>query len=127
MRTIAAKVLDPTHLELTEPLSARSGTEVAVTVSDMARGSTGVPLTGGGPTTVPRALRFRQREQEWCRTHGDVLRGYVGQWVVLEGEEIVAHGDDVTRLVEQARGRGIRSPYVFFIEPSEPGVAKIGL
>jgi len=127
MRTIAARVLDPTHLELTEPLSARSGTEVAVTVSDSPLGSVGESVAEPRPTSVPRPLRLRQREQEWCRTHGEVLRGYEGQWIVLEGEEIVAHGDDVTRLVEQARDRGIRSPYVFFVEPTEPGVVKIGL
>ncbi len=78
-------------------------------------------------STMSDPLRSRQREQEWCRTHLELLHSYTGQWVVLEGEEIVAHGSDVTRLVKQARNRGIQSPYVFFVEPYDPGVAKLGL
>ena len=116
MRSIAATILDPTHLELSEPLSARSGSQVEVTVHDTSSAE-----------TVPRKLRHREREHAWRRTHGDVLRAYTGQWLVLEGEEIVAHGADPSELVRKARARGIRSPFVFFVEPSEPGVVKIGL
>ena len=94
-----------------------------------------LPLTEWYPDRVSgqiigatrRPLGHRQREQEWRRTHGDVLCGYAGEWLVLEGEEIIAHGDDPAALVTQARERGIRSPYVFFVEPAQPGVVKIGI
>jgi hypothetical protein len=77
--------------------------------------------------TAPGPVNHRQREQVWRQTHGDILRGYAGQWLVLEGEEVIAHGDDPADLVRQARERGISSPYIFFVEPATPGVVKIGL
>lgn len=117
MTVLDATVLDPRHLELAEPLSLRAGARVSVTVNDV----------GGGPRVSSRSLGHRQREQEWRRTHGEVLRGYAGKWLVLEGEEIIAHGDDPKDLVRQARDRGIRSPYVFFVEPVQPGVVKLGI
>ncbi len=130
MRVIAATVLDPTHLELTEPLELRSGAQVAVAVHEDDHTQT-IPPTG--PTepdasATPSRLRFRERENEWRRTHADVLRAYAGQWLVLEGEQIVAHGDDPAPLVARAREHGIRSPYVFYVEPRRiPGVVKMGL
>ena len=127
MKVIAAKVLDPTHLELTEPLELRSGAQVAVTVTESDGASPSGAASKSEASAEPRPLRFRQREQAWCGTHGDVLSSYAEQWVVLEGEEIIAHGEDPVELVERARERGIRSPYVFYVEPPEPGVVKIGL
>ena len=83
MRVIAATVLDPTHLELTEPLELRSGAQVAVAVHEDKHTPT-VPSTG-------------------C-------------------------GDDPAPLVARAREHGIRSPYVFYVEPPRtPGTAKMGL
>jgi hypothetical protein len=55
----------------------------------------------------PQAI-YRGRELEWRRTHGEVLRAFAGEWVVLEGEEIIAHGDDPIRVVAEARAKGIK-------------------
>lgn len=84
----------------------------------------GIDATDRDPTLPPG---LRQREDAWCRTHPEALLPYAGQWVVLEGEEIVAHGDDPVPLVQRARARGIPSPYVFYVESPQPGVFKIGL
>lgn len=124
MKTIAAKVLDSTHLELDEPLDLRPGAQVAVAVSESARETIGsTPSRSQSLTAIP----FRRSEHDWRRSHGDLLRRYAGHWVVLEGEEIVSHGDDPVELVATARTRGIRSPYLFFVEPRQPGVVRIGL
>ena len=115
-------VLDSTHLELTEPLALRSGARIDVAVSE-----DGGDSAAGSDSEEARPLSFRQREEAWCRTHQEALLACAGQWVVLEGEEIVVHGDDPVELVTQARNQGIRSPYIFFVEPPQPGVFKIGL
>lgn len=60
---------------------------------------------------------YRQSEFEWIRTHADVLRRLAGQWVVLEGEEIVAHGKNAARVVGSARRKGIAVPFVLYVEP----------
>ncbi len=117
MTVLEATVLDPMHLELAKPLALRAGARISVAVSDL----------DDGPSAAPQPLGHRQREQAWRRTNGDVLRGHAGEWLVLEGEEIIAHGDDPADLVKQAREHGIRSPYVFFVEPEQPGVVKIGI
>lgn len=117
MTIFQATVLDSMHLELAKPLSLRAGARVSVTVED-------VQEEASAPTS---AHGYRRREQEWRRTQGDVLQNYAGKWLVLEGEEIIAHGDDPADLVSKARQRGIRSPYIFFVEPAQPDVVKIGL
>ena len=70
----------------------------------------------------------RQREFEWIRTHADEMRRLAGQWVVLEGEELVAHGKNAVRVVATTRRKGVAAPLVFYVEPpdSEP-TAHFGL
>jgi len=70
----------------------------------------------------------RQHELEWIRTHTDEMRRLAGQWVVLEGVDLVAHGKNAVRVVAAARRKGIAIPFVFYVEPpdSEP-TARFGL
>ena len=117
MKLVAARVLDPTHLELEEALSAPAGQSIEIAIPE--------PATNGGGSRRP--ARNRRVEQAWRRSNQETLRSYANQWVVLEGEKIVAHGDDPARLVEQAREKGIAVPYVFYVDPPRPGIAKIGL
>ena len=79
------------------------------------------------PSPKPVASGHRSRELEWCRTHAEVLRQFAGQWVVLEGEEIVAHGKELVQIVSEARARGIRVPYVFYVEDLDERVVRMGL
>jgi Family of unknown function (DUF5678) len=80
----------------------------------------------------PRAMRpgvsaFRDRELEWRQTHAEELRAYANEWVALEGEEIIAHDRDPVRVFEQAKQRGISSPYIFYVESADESVVRIGL
>ncbi len=61
----------------------------------------------------------RQRELEWIRTHTDEMRRLAGQWVVLEGEGLVAHGKNAVRVVASARRKGVTVPFVFYVEPPD--------
>lgn len=69
----------------------------------------------------------RDREAAWRRAHELELRELAGQWVIVEGEELIAHGPDLPAIVASARARGIRVPYVFFVEQSDESVVKLGL
>ncbi len=51
---------------------------------------------------------------EFLRTHS--LEEYAGEVIVLEGDEIVAHGHDGRQLVEEARRRGIEVPFLFLVD-----------
>ena len=70
---------------------------------------------------------FRQRELEWRCTHAASLKQFENQWVVLEGEEIVAHGSDPVEVIQEAKAKGIRKPYIFFVEQKRENVITIGL
>ncbi len=74
-------------------------------------------------------LSHREREHAWRRSNRRLLqRQYAGQWVVLEGEEILAHGKDAVQAVEEAKAKGVVVPYVFYVQPPRsPGVVHIGL
>ncbi|MCP3958381.1 MAG: hypothetical protein GY719_11060 [bacterium] len=76
---------------------------------------------------LPR-IKNRKREIAWRRSHQQELQSrFEGQWVVLEGEEVVAASQDAARAVEEARAKGIAIPYVFFVDRPRPGVVQLGL
>ena len=74
-------------------------------------------------------LSRREREHAWRRSHRELLQGqYADQWVVLEGDEIVAHGRNAVQAAEEARAKGVPVPYVFYVQPPRPpGVVRVGL
>ena len=119
MKLVAATILDSTHLELREALSARPGESIQIVIPDaVAETDRDRPQQSAG---------HRRLEQEWRRAHKDVLLDYAGRWVVLEGEKIIVHGDDPVKLVEMAREAGVEVPYVFYVDPPRAGIVKIGL
>ena len=59
----------------------------------------------------------RRREDEWCRAHVHELRTLAGQWIVVEGQELVAHHHDPDKALCEARARGVRVPYLLFLHP----------
>src|SRR6266545_4885815 len=69
----------------------------------------------------------RQVELQWRRTNRELLRRYLGQWVVLEGERIVASDRSLAEVVRRARETGVRVPYVFRVEDLDQDVVRIGL
>ena len=134
MRTLEAKILDSTHLELGEPISGQPGHHVKISIRDDEEEDSPETTTEQRPDasadreSAPHLSGpHRERELAWRRSHAEVLRAYEGQWVILEGEEIVAHGRHPAKLVEQARAKGIRIPYLFFVEESRPDVVRLGL
>jgi predicted DNA-binding antitoxin AbrB/MazE fold protein len=58
----------------------------------------------------------REREQEWLRLNGP---RYAGQWVAIEGDQLVSHGENAKVVLQQARAEGVQHPLVMHI-PKEP-------
>ena len=77
--------------------------------------------------TLPpvRAARLepidRAHELAWITQH---RREYQGEWVVLDGNRLIGHGNDPAPLVERARLQGIQRPLVTRIE--EEPIASTG-
>lgn len=73
------------------------------------------------------AAGHRVRELKFQESNPEALRPFIGQWVVLEGESIMAHGSDPVRVVADARSLGVRVPYVFYVEELKDDSVWIGL
>ncbi|MDX6528026.1 MAG: hypothetical protein QOH41_316 [Blastocatellia bacterium] len=55
-----------------------------------------------------------EQERAWINAHRDE---YVGQWVALDGDHLVAHGTDAKKVYEEAREQGIAAPYLVHVTP----------
>jgi Family of unknown function (DUF5678) len=63
---------------------------------------------------------YRVVENEWLKAHPEELRKCAGEYVIVEGTEIIAHGKEPAKLFEVAKRRGVKTPYIFFVEPPLP-------
>lgn len=60
-----------------------------------------------------------QKAQEWVRQNREK---YMNQWVCLEGNQLIAHGEDALEVDRKARSAGIEVPYLeHIVEESDWG------
>lgn len=69
------------------------------------------PLGKRVQPSVP--YKDRSREHQWLRENS---RNYIGQWVVLEGDQLLAHGTNAKEVFAAADATGIDRPLHFFVE-----------
>jgi hypothetical protein len=80
------------------------------------------------PNGLSSPYGYRVVENEWLNKHPEELRKCAGEYVIVEGTEIIAHGTEPAELLKVARRRGIKIPYIFFVEPPlPPNTFRIGL
>jgi predicted DNA-binding antitoxin AbrB/MazE fold protein len=85
-----------------EPLPFAEQQHLVVTVSDELR---------------PKPpFNDRRREREWLELNGP---SYAGQWVAVEGDQLISQGDSAKAVLQQARAKGVPNPIVMHI-PKEP-------
>jgi Family of unknown function (DUF5678) len=70
------------------------------------------------PRVIARNLPVTNRslETEWLHTHRDQ---YAGQWVALDGNRLIASGDDLKQVAETARRSGVPDALMVRIEPRD--------
>jgi Family of unknown function (DUF5678) len=69
----------------------------------------------------PVMSKDRSRENQWLAEHH---REYIGQWVALEGDRLIAHGEDAAEVFDAADASGIERPMVIYVEdPDAPPFA----
>jgi hypothetical protein len=84
--------------------------------------------TGLHPDRPGTTTSRRQRELQWISLHLQELTDFAGQWVVVEGETLVTHGRDPVLVVQEAKAKGIRVPFLHRIERRRSkGTGYIGL
>ena len=62
------------------------------------------------------AYKTRQRERAWVAAHRDE---YLGQWVAVEDDNLVAQGTNPRQVYLAARDAGIEVPYLVRVEKRE--------
>jgi hypothetical protein len=55
-----------------------------------------------------------EQERAWLDAHRDE---YLGQWVALGGDRLIAHGTDAKKVYDEARKQGITAPYLVHVTP----------
>ena len=55
-----------------------------------------------------------KKARKWLDEHSEE---YMNQWVCLEGDELIAYGDDALEVHRKAKERGIAIPFVHHIVP----------
>lgn len=61
-------------------------------------------------------IRDRSREDEWIEKHRNE---YAGQWVALDGENLIANGEDLKQVAKTARELGVPDALMVRVEPSD--------
>lgn len=75
-----------------------------------------------GASTQPRVLaknlpiKDRASEVAWLQKHRDE---YAGQWIALDGENLIASGDDLKQVVSTARRLGVPDALMMRVEPND--------
>jgi hypothetical protein len=72
-----------------------------------------------GSAQEPARPSYRHREMEWLSAHAPELVNHAGNWIVLEGDGIVASDPGYER-------RGITRPLIFFIPEDDRSDGFIG-
>lgn len=58
--------------------------------------------------------RTNEEERAWIKAHRDE---YLGQWVALDGDQLIAHGANARAVYDAARALGVEIPYIDRVEP----------
>ncbi len=67
---------------------------------------------------APPNYRTYEREHSWVGAHRDE---YLGQWVAVDGDRLIAHGTNPRQIYLAAREAGIDVPYIVrVVEGQEP-------
>ena len=74
--------------------------------------------TCGGPQV---SETFRQKELEWLEGQADLLQSLAGNWIVVEGAELITAGPDYREVIREARGKGISIPFVLYLSKENGG------
>ena len=65
---------------------------------------------------------LRRAEREWFRAHGAEYRG---EWLALQGDGMISHGEDLRTVRNEARAKGVQHPLLVHV-PEDFGQPSLG-
>lgn len=70
---------------------------------------------------LPEYAEDRSLEMAWIQDHlADLERNYSGEWIAVDGAELVAHASDLPALIRIAANAGHADPFITAIPAGEP-------
>lgn len=82
----------------------------------MSRDETIVASVRRLPTSHKDPLRYRKREIQWITSHRSL---YAGQWVVVEGDRLIAADPDGQKAFLEAKAAGVEVPFLIHVRAEE--------
>ena len=70
----------------------------------------------GATNGETKSLIDASEELRWLKEH---RHEYIGQWVALDGDRLVAHGTNAREVFQTAREAGVKAPFVEQILPTD--------
>jgi hypothetical protein len=62
---------------------------------------------------LDKSGRVREREHAWLDANmRDLEENHAGQWVALQGDELIAVGDKLSDVLAAARSKGVENPLI---------------
>ena len=74
-----------------------------------------VENNGGDRSAAEQAERF-QLSMKWLHDH---KQEYDGKWVCLDGERLIASGDDGLAVFNEAKAKGVKVPFLERVKANE--------
>lgn len=68
------------------------------------------------PKTNKDEIKKLQQSMKWLDEN---RQKYLGQWVCLDGNNLIGHGTDAVKLYKQAKEKGVKVPFVEHIVEDE--------
>jgi hypothetical protein len=59
-------------------------------------------------------ITTQQKQMRWLAQH---RAEYAGQWVALDGDQLICHGTNNREVLAQVRKLGVKIPFVAYLEP----------
>jgi hypothetical protein len=71
---------------------------------------------GGSDRAFDRAEGAASGEMQWFHEHrAHIDAAFAGEWIAMSGQEVVAHGGDLTAVMGAARRGGHQHPFVVHV------------
>lgn len=58
----------------------------------------------------------REREMRWFADEQNRAK-YGGQWVALDGDQLLSHGENLRQVYAEANAKGVESPFTGYVDP----------
>ena len=72
--------------------------------------------SSAGDSAETKLAYSREREMQWFADEQNRAK-YGGQWVALDGDQLLSHGENLQHVYAEAKAKGVESPFTGYVDP----------